>query len=491
MSEIEQIRQTLYNKAQTEYQYFPEEYFTGADISIYFNDIFIDEITGLSYSLQETVKPIFGYASYTWDAIARGTRIIQGEFRIAFKEAQYINVVLKTLAENQSTIAPRSMQLLSNAEVNKFTSGIEDTIEDNLIRDFGDLTEEQVIERQQKDIYKWKIPMSMESQNDTEQVKELQQRLIKLGYGWNKRQYTNWKTNLQQTKTGLISTSIIKKNDVQSNQWITMRRYAEKTTYLGDAKDDKKYRQAIKEDADLITRLKEIPLLRKIIKEKPFTVIPPGTTLYNNDVMNALKYLLEQAKVNDNSKGRWVSLQAKELLEIGLEVNGVYDLATMLAVKAFQLENNIQATGIIGQQTLEAISPMITTKEVKTVVLKSITQSPDRLFENRAAQYESYLWGQPSKENDGDTFFYNKERNGSILRKSGFDIYIVYGPIAENVIRLSKGNEMVTKLNENVTNFNTTSRSIKNVQIMSVSQIVDVSGQPIEESYTFMARDID
>jgi len=490
MAEIEEIKQALYTKSQTEYQYFPEEYFTGSDVSIYFNDIFIDEVTGLSYSLQETIKPIFGYGSYTWDAVARGSRMIQGEFRIAFKEAQYINVVLETLAENQSTIAPRLIQISSDDAVNKFTSGIEDAVEDAVRRDYGDLTEERVTERKEKDIYKWKIPLSMESENSAEEVKELQERLIKLGYGLQKKQYNNWKTNLEESKTNLISSSVIKKNDVQSNHWITMRRYGEKTVYLGEGKDDKKYRQAITQDREFISRLKEIPLLKKIIKQKPFTVVN-GRTLYNNDVMNALKYLLEQAKIMDNSKGRWVSPQAKQLLQTGLEVNGVYDLGTMLAVKAFQLDNNIQTTGIIGSQTLEAISPTITVKELETITLKSPTQSPDKLFESRVAELESNIWGQESRENDDDTFFYNKERNGTILRKSGFDIYIVYGPIAENVIRLNQGNEMVTKLNENVTNFNTTSRSIKNVQITGVTQIVDVSGQPIEEAYTFVARDID
>lgn len=87
----------------TEYQRFKSEYFTGADIRIYFGDIWVDEITSLQFTLQEQVAPIFGYASYTWDKVARGNRYIQGSFSINFKESYYLHSVMNTLSSRMRT----------------------------------------------------------------------------------------------------------------------------------------------------------------------------------------------------------------------------------------------------------------------------------------------------------------------------------------------------------------------------------------------------
>lgn len=81
----------------TEYRRFGSDYFSGADVRIYFRDIWLDEVTNLQFSLQENVAPIFGYASTTWDKVARGTRHIQGSFTINFKESYYLHSVMQRL----------------------------------------------------------------------------------------------------------------------------------------------------------------------------------------------------------------------------------------------------------------------------------------------------------------------------------------------------------------------------------------------------------
>lgn len=80
-------------------QKFGKEYFSGANVQIYMGDTYIDEITSLEYTLQENVTPIYGFASHTWDAIARGTRLVQGSFAINFREAGYLNTVLDRLSQ--------------------------------------------------------------------------------------------------------------------------------------------------------------------------------------------------------------------------------------------------------------------------------------------------------------------------------------------------------------------------------------------------------
>lgn len=88
---------------QVEYKVFNDQYYTGADTRIYFGDIWLDEITGIQFSMQENVAPIFGYASYTWDKVARGSRQIQGQFSINFKESYYLIGALNQLQNKYNT----------------------------------------------------------------------------------------------------------------------------------------------------------------------------------------------------------------------------------------------------------------------------------------------------------------------------------------------------------------------------------------------------
>lgn len=80
-----------------EYQRFKEEYYSGQDARIYFGKIWVDEIVDLRFQLIENAAPIFGYASYTWDAIAKGNRQVSGTFRINFKESYYLHSIINEL----------------------------------------------------------------------------------------------------------------------------------------------------------------------------------------------------------------------------------------------------------------------------------------------------------------------------------------------------------------------------------------------------------
>jgi hypothetical protein len=86
----------IYRRPDTrlEYQLFSEDYFSGADVNIFFGDIWVDEAVSLGFSMQEEVLPIYGYASYTFDTVARGRRIVQGSFGINFKNVGYLQQIL-------------------------------------------------------------------------------------------------------------------------------------------------------------------------------------------------------------------------------------------------------------------------------------------------------------------------------------------------------------------------------------------------------------
>lgn len=101
-----------------DYQIFPEEFFSGADVSIYFGDTWIDDLTSIQFEMIEQVQPIYGYASYTWDAVARGQRLIQGWFTIAFREAGYLNnLVLDHIAQLKDPKPAMAYLMDQNAQV--------------------------------------------------------------------------------------------------------------------------------------------------------------------------------------------------------------------------------------------------------------------------------------------------------------------------------------------------------------------------------------
>lgn len=80
---------------RVEYQLFSSEYFSNADVKLYFGDIWVDDITAIQFTLQEEVMPIYGYHSYTYDAMLRGKRIINGSFSINFTTSNYLQKIIQ------------------------------------------------------------------------------------------------------------------------------------------------------------------------------------------------------------------------------------------------------------------------------------------------------------------------------------------------------------------------------------------------------------
>ena len=119
-----------------EHNIYVEEYFSGPDVRIYLDGEEQYEISQISYSLQEQLKPIYGYASRLYDEVAIGSRIVMGSFTIPLKNKHTNNLsglkgsfnasyqsstindyqrpgwveTLKKYDQNYSTMAARSIQ---------------------------------------------------------------------------------------------------------------------------------------------------------------------------------------------------------------------------------------------------------------------------------------------------------------------------------------------------------------------------------------------
>lgn len=123
------------------YERFPPEYFSGSNVHIFFDDVYIDEITTLQFTMQEQVMPLYGYNSFTYDEMLRGSRIIQGMFRINFKHVDYIrSAVNKILSDDTSNYT--NFPEWSTEKVQQKKNKLYDISRRGWSREFDKITEE-------------------------------------------------------------------------------------------------------------------------------------------------------------------------------------------------------------------------------------------------------------------------------------------------------------------------------------------------------------
>lgn len=70
------------------------QYFTGVQASIWIGEAWVTECFGISFQATQNLIPIFGYASTTFDAVAKGRVLIQGSFEINFIDEGYMYYIL-------------------------------------------------------------------------------------------------------------------------------------------------------------------------------------------------------------------------------------------------------------------------------------------------------------------------------------------------------------------------------------------------------------
>lgn len=77
-----------------------KRYYSVIDAEIFFGNEFVEDIAYIDWTVSQNVMPIFGYNSYTYDELARGSRIIQGVFDINFTSPNYLFQILKTAKDD-------------------------------------------------------------------------------------------------------------------------------------------------------------------------------------------------------------------------------------------------------------------------------------------------------------------------------------------------------------------------------------------------------
>jgi hypothetical protein len=96
-------------ESRKNYRTYPYDYFSGIDAKVFFGDVWVDDIVTIQYTVNQSKIPIYGYASQLYDAVARGTVIVQGTLSISFKEMGYLNMV-QHIIENQRHGAKQALE---------------------------------------------------------------------------------------------------------------------------------------------------------------------------------------------------------------------------------------------------------------------------------------------------------------------------------------------------------------------------------------------
>ena len=110
----------------TELQTF--SYHSGAQISVWFGDIWVNDISSISWQYSQEKRPLYGYASTYFDAVSRGQVIVQGNFTINFRHRDYISFVV----DNIRRLEYSTKTSFSNSEGNERWSRIRTTIAKHL-----------------------------------------------------------------------------------------------------------------------------------------------------------------------------------------------------------------------------------------------------------------------------------------------------------------------------------------------------------------------
>lgn len=422
------IKGTQYNKQQTEYQYFPEEYFSGSDVTIYFGDTFIDEVMSIECGLQERVAPVFGYNSFTFDAAARGQRIVQGSFTLAFKEAGYLSRVLDHVGQLTYTARPQIAYDLAEQKTRPtWLAGARETIEELLDRAGGLKPKTEVIQAAPN----WPT-MSLGSTGNS--VSSLQSLLLT---------YPLYSLNTDNITQDLANSTSYGKNFRQ--------RHAD------------------------VTRLKN--RLNEYLFESGAGLISKAlnaTQVFDQTTAEAVKLFQRHFSTSLAVDGI-VGPATRAALNKGLSVTGTFDGPTKLGVMRLQRRNRLTVDGIFGEKSRKTLDVTLTTPNAEAGIPAETDYS----------RYEAEIWGNKSSfdvaRKDGPFFYRGAKQEW--LKEHGFDIFVNFGQLPQARVQNGKVDNYLT--------YNNTVKAIRNVHLTNVDTVIGPTGEAIAERYTFIAKDMD
>ena len=87
---------TPFKVGSHQYEY---DWYTGSQIGVMIGDVLIDNAVAISFSVEQTKTPIYGYANQYYSFVADGHVLVQGSLTIAFKESGYLTWPIQRFQE--------------------------------------------------------------------------------------------------------------------------------------------------------------------------------------------------------------------------------------------------------------------------------------------------------------------------------------------------------------------------------------------------------
>lgn len=93
---------------------YPQEYFTGTQVRVYFGGIWVDDVATIQYQTNQSKTPLFGYNDHQFRSVAKGQFMVNGNFTLAFKETGYLRIIMDLIKNDNDGVSS-----LLNADANK------------------------------------------------------------------------------------------------------------------------------------------------------------------------------------------------------------------------------------------------------------------------------------------------------------------------------------------------------------------------------------
>ena len=88
-------------------QIYDLDYFSSSQAHIFIGNTWVEEVTGLTWRVTQTKKPVYGYASQLFDAVSAGTVLVEGAFSINYIASGYLFMILNRARTAAGTPFPR------------------------------------------------------------------------------------------------------------------------------------------------------------------------------------------------------------------------------------------------------------------------------------------------------------------------------------------------------------------------------------------------
>jgi hypothetical protein len=89
-------------KASYEY---PNPYYAGPQVGLFIGDTWVSDVVTISYTETVNKVPLYGYASTHFNAVAKGTVLVQGQFAIAYTQPNYLQTILARYSTSEGRLA--------------------------------------------------------------------------------------------------------------------------------------------------------------------------------------------------------------------------------------------------------------------------------------------------------------------------------------------------------------------------------------------------